>query len=173
MNGFTPRAYTNLHHRYTKPNTIAYFLRAYYVLLHGRLFFYALFVLLLRETNGAILFFSKRGVNFRCFFQQSNTEGKTKDLWEPWKLNIQHTGTLPVIRAVKWARQDLPKGKERETPTLCYLSADKKAMTLTGDNDTSVIRGRSIMKGRGWDSHGAACNSRLCCSLYIRGVEDK
>ena len=56
---------------------------------------------------------------------------------------------IGAIRAVKWARQDLPKGKERETPTLCYLSADKKAMTLTGDNDTSVIRGRSIMKGRG------------------------
>ena len=39
MNGFTPEAYTNLHHRYTKPNTIAYLLRTYYVLLHGRLFF--------------------------------------------------------------------------------------------------------------------------------------
>ena len=40
MKGFTPEAYTNLHHRYTKPNTIAHFLRAYYVLLHDRLFLY-------------------------------------------------------------------------------------------------------------------------------------
>lgn len=172
MNGFTPATYTNLHHRYTKPNTIAHFLRAYYVLYMVGSFLCPVCLALTRDKWGNFIFF-KKGVNFRCFFQQSNTEGKTKDLWEPWKLNIQHTGTLPVIRAVKWARQDLPKGKERETPTLCYLSADKKAMTLTGDNDTSVIRGRSIKKERGWNSHGAACSSRLCCSHYIRGVEDK
>lgn len=78
MNGFTPATYTNLHHRYTKPNTIAYFLRAYYVLLHGRLFFYALFALLLREINGAILFFSKRGLIFDVFFSNPIQRAKQK-----------------------------------------------------------------------------------------------
>ena len=33
--------------------------------------------------------------------------------------------------------------------TLCYLSAGKEAMTVIRDNDTSVIRSRSTMKGRG------------------------
>ena len=129
-----------------------------------RLRFFAFWV----QKNFLKLFFE----NY-AYFSRFLTLGEESNFWEPWKLNIQHTGTLPVIRAVKWARQDLPKGKERETPTLCYLSADKKAMTLTGDNDTSVIRGRSIKKGRGWNSHGATCSSRLCCSHYIRGVEDK
>ena len=77
MNGFTPATYTNLHQRYTKPNTIAYFLRAYYVLLHGRLFFYALFVLLLREING-VIFFSKRGLIFDVFFSNPIQRAKQK-----------------------------------------------------------------------------------------------
>ena len=51
-------------------------------------------------------------------------------------------------------------------------------MIDAANNDTSVIRGRAIMKARGWDSHenrSAAC--RLMTSLSrnacTRGVEDK
>ena len=175
MNGFTPEAYTNLHHWYTKPNTIAYFSWVYYVSLHSRLFFYALFAFPSSRINRA-QFFWKGGVNFWCFFQQSNTEGKTRDLWDPWKLNIQHTGTLPA------SEQSEPRsecatifrmGGSDKTYTSLICRQTKTAMTDAGDNDTSVIRGRAIKKARGWDSHGAACNSRLCCSLYIRGVENK
>jgi len=42
-----------------------------------------------------------------------------------------------------------PSVKRAIKLTLCYLSADKKAKTIIRDNDTSVIRGRSMMKGRG------------------------
>ena len=121
MNGFTPRAYTNLHHRYTKPNTIAYFLRAYYVLLHGRLFFYALFVLLLREINWAILFFSKRGLIFDVF-SAIQYRGQNK---RPLRtLKIEYTAhrhiTCNPSRKVGAPRSSERKGA-RNTYTLLFV----------------------------------------------------
>ena len=78
MNGFTPATYTNLHHRYTKPNTIAYFLRAYYVLYMVGSFLCPVCLAFTRDKWGNFIFFKKGRLIFDAFFSNPIQRAKQK-----------------------------------------------------------------------------------------------
>jgi len=69
-------------------------------------------------------------------------------------LNNKPTDTLSVKRAGQ--RYAKTPWKRTSDKTVCEGRVVLyRAMTLTDDNDTSVIRSRTTMKVRGWDSHEA------------------
>lgn len=138
-------------------------------------FFCLVYLTFIQDKQGN-LFFSKGGLIFAIFFsnQIQRAKQETSEILENWiySTQVRYLHRSNPSCEVSAPRSSVTGGSDK-TYTSLICRQTKTAMTDAGDNDTSVIRGRSIMKGRGWDSHGAACNSRLCCSLYIRGVENK
>ena len=122
-------------------------------------------------TKKILKFFQKIFPNRRK--KSAKVSERTNSSYALWQQNIQSSDTLPELRATRrYARIHLPLkvsaghkvGSDPETIPK-YPAATDKAMTDSGDNDTSLRSWRRTRQG--WDSHGPDSLSGIWCIPFL------